>query len=418
MNPTIQSGMHPDAESLTAFAEQLLPAPERDQILAHMATCSRCREVVFLAQRALEEDQPEAAIVLKELPSARRTTWFDGWRWAWIPVAALATFIGVAVLQHSRHPAESAQMAVNSSRTDALQKTAPSSIAPPPKTAPTTNSASLKSEVTESAKPLAKRDEPVRQAEKEETKQLDEKKSVEQKDYGVLAGAAPAALPPGVSGGSSGSSGSMREMMAARKASPIGGPAAVNQFQQQNLAQQNLALQNSVMNAQNVPADANKKVVAPKAALGSASETVSVQADQVEGLPIPAPVSPAQVSSVPLTGEYHGTLSSAAAKLKAIEKITMPSGLGVLATASEANRVVALDTAGALFLSEDGGKTWQSIPSQWTGRALLVRTRPVGTEAGALRAPQTLRFELVNDKLQTWLSYDGRIWTAQPLPMK
>lgn len=409
MSPTVQSGMHPDAESLTAFAEQLLPAPERDQILAHMATCSRCREVVFLAQTALEADQPEAVPALKEAPATRRASWFDGWRWAWIPVAALATFIGVAVVQHFRHPAESAQMAVNSSRIDALQKTAPSSITHPPKAAPATNSASLKSEVTESAKQLGTRDEPVRQAGKEETKQLEERKAVEQKDYAALAGAAP--LSPGVSGGS------MQEMMSARaKASPTGGPAAANQFQQQNLAQQSFALQNSAMKAQNVPADADKKVVEPQPALGSASETVTVQADQVEVPPTPAP--PAGIPSVPLTGEYHGMLSSAAAKQKAIQKVILPSGLGVLATATEASRILALDTAGALFLSEDSGKKWQSISSQWTGRALLVRTRPVGTEGGALRAPQTLRFELVNDKLQTWLSYDGRTWTAQPLPIK
>ncbi|WP_348263319.1 zf-HC2 domain-containing protein [Telmatobacter sp. DSM 110680] len=408
MNPTIQSGMHPDAESLTAFAEQLLPAPERDQILAHMATCSRCREVVFLAQRALEEDQSEVVPTSKKAPTARRARWFDAWRWTWIPVAALATFMGLAVLQHFRHPAESTQMAVNKTPADALQKTVPSSIAPPAKTAATTNSATLNAEVVESAKPLTRRDEPVRQAGKEETKRLDEKKAVEQKGYAALAGAAP--LPPGVSGGS------MQEMLSARaKASPTGGPAAVNQFQQQSMAQQNLALQNSMMKAQNVPTD---KVVAPRAAaLGAASETVSVQADQVAVLPTPAPAS-SRVSSVPLTGEYHGTLSSAAAKQKAIQKIILPSGLGVLATASEASRIVALDTAGALFLSEDGGKNWQSIPSQWTGRALLVRTRPVGTEGGASRAPQILRFELVNDKLQTWLSYDGRIWTAQTLPLK
>ncbi len=61
MNPTAQSGMHPDAESLTAFAEQLLPAAERDQILMHMATCRRCREVVFLAQHARRSERSTSA---------------------------------------------------------------------------------------------------------------------------------------------------------------------------------------------------------------------------------------------------------------------------------------------------------------------------------------------------------------------
>jgi hypothetical protein len=304
-------------------------------------------------------------------------------------------------------------MAVNTPATDALQKTAPTSAATP-KAAPAMSSASLKSEDLLSAK----RDDAARQTAKDAGKELDEKKSAERNELAVVAGGAPVALAPKPSNES------IHGVISARaKVSSIGGPAAANQFQQQNLTQQNLdqqnlTLQNSAMNAQNVPLDANEKVVAPKAALGAASETVTVQADKTEIAPTPVLALPAQVSSAPLTSEYHGTLSSAAAKQKAIRKITLPSGLGVLATASEASRIVALDTSGALFLSEDDGKKWQSIQSQWTGKALIVRTRPVGAEAGALRAPQTLRFELVNDKLQTWFSYDGKTWTAQPLPVK
>lgn len=414
MNPTIQSGMHPDAERLTAFAEQELPPTERDQILAHMATCSRCREVVFLSQKAAEDEQPRAVLAAEEKPTKRRASWFYDWRWAWVPVAALAAFIGVAVLQHFRHPAESTQMAINSSTIDALQKAAPT-ISASPKAAPTMNSAPVKSEDVQSKLP-AKRDDVARQAGKDAVKQLEEKKSIERNELAVVAGGAPVtlALKP--------SDESIHGMISARtKASSIGGPAAANQLQQQNLEQQNLApqnltQQNPMLKAQNVPADADNKVVAPSAALGAASETVTVQADKIEPLPTPAPSSPARVSSIPLTDEYNGSLSSANAKQKVIRKITLPSGLGVLATASEARRIVSLDTAGALFLSEDGGKKWQLIQTQWTGRAMLVRTRPVGTEGGALRTPQTLRFELVNDKLQTWFSYDGKIWTAQLLP--
>ena len=85
--------------------------------------------------------------------------------------------------------------------------------------------------------------------------------------------------------------------------------------------------------------------------------------------------------------------------------------------ASAPNRAIALDTAGALFLSEDGGKHWQPIPTQWTGRPVLVRTRPLRTQPSALAGVQIMRFELVNDKLQTWVSIDGKLWTAQPLPL-
>jgi hypothetical protein len=40
---------HPDADLLTAFAEQALSVTERDGVLEHLALCGECREVVALA---------------------------------------------------------------------------------------------------------------------------------------------------------------------------------------------------------------------------------------------------------------------------------------------------------------------------------------------------------------------------------
>jgi hypothetical protein len=40
---------HPDADLLTAFAEQALSATERDGVLDHLALCGDCREVIALA---------------------------------------------------------------------------------------------------------------------------------------------------------------------------------------------------------------------------------------------------------------------------------------------------------------------------------------------------------------------------------
>src|SRR6267154_5355521 len=40
---------HPDADLLTAFAEQALSAPEREEVLHHLALCGNCREVLSLA---------------------------------------------------------------------------------------------------------------------------------------------------------------------------------------------------------------------------------------------------------------------------------------------------------------------------------------------------------------------------------
>jgi len=40
---------HPDADLLTAFAEQALSAPEREEVLHHLALCGNCREVLSIA---------------------------------------------------------------------------------------------------------------------------------------------------------------------------------------------------------------------------------------------------------------------------------------------------------------------------------------------------------------------------------
>src|SRR5208337_1413786 len=45
---------HPDADLLTAFAEQTLSAAERDSMLEHMALCGDCREVIALALPAAD----------------------------------------------------------------------------------------------------------------------------------------------------------------------------------------------------------------------------------------------------------------------------------------------------------------------------------------------------------------------------
>ena len=109
MNQAIQSGNHPDAESLNAFVEQALTGTEREQVLAHMATCGRCRQVVYLAQEAAGVEGDLAARVVSDdrgrdrAPSLKRQrNWLGGWRLAWIPVAALAGFVGFAVLQHGK----------------------------------------------------------------------------------------------------------------------------------------------------------------------------------------------------------------------------------------------------------------------------------------------------------------------------
>src|SRR5437868_13537435 len=97
MNPMTKPDSHPEADLLNAFAEHALPDAERARILAHMAGCPRCREVVYLAQAAAGPHPAPAAAVKAAPQGGWFSATFAKWRIAWIPVAALAATGAVVV---------------------------------------------------------------------------------------------------------------------------------------------------------------------------------------------------------------------------------------------------------------------------------------------------------------------------------
>jgi photosystem II stability/assembly factor-like uncharacterized protein len=92
---------------------------------------------------------------------------------------------------------------------------------------------------------------------------------------------------------------------------------------------------------------------------------------------------------------------------------TLPSKLGVLSTASAGKRMIAIDTRGSLFLSEDAGQHWQSVRAQWAGRAVLVKVRSTVGLHGELQKRTSAQFELTTDQLESWSSEDGKTWKLE-----
>jgi hypothetical protein len=88
------AGAHPDAGLLTAFAERALIAREREQVLAHLATCAECREVVALA--APEQPPAEEATV-----APRQAGWLTVPLMRWGAVAAAVAVVAVAVVMQA-----------------------------------------------------------------------------------------------------------------------------------------------------------------------------------------------------------------------------------------------------------------------------------------------------------------------------
>ncbi len=111
---------HPDADTLTAYVEQLLPAPERKLVLEHIAVCGDCREIVFLATpedalvsgpeaAGLEPVAPEAVS-----PSPARRLWFQtpGFGLA-ASIAAMAVAVTLVMeLPHKNQPFSSSPATV------------------------------------------------------------------------------------------------------------------------------------------------------------------------------------------------------------------------------------------------------------------------------------------------------------------
>src|ERR1700722_11400497 len=93
---------HPDADLLTAFAEQSLAAQERDHVLQHLALCGECRDVIVLALPA-----SDAAVLTGPVGASVRTArigWFS-WpalRWA-VVAAGILVVASVGIRQYSQH---------------------------------------------------------------------------------------------------------------------------------------------------------------------------------------------------------------------------------------------------------------------------------------------------------------------------
>ncbi len=115
---------HPSPDLLNAFVEQSLSDDENGVVLGHLASCSECREVIFLTSGVAEEELlalvrqlPELmaartpAKVLRVRPAAappqdgmqpgtkpRRQAPRRWWKWA-VPALAAVVVVGIAVLE-------------------------------------------------------------------------------------------------------------------------------------------------------------------------------------------------------------------------------------------------------------------------------------------------------------------------------
>lgn len=373
MNAHPQPGMHPDAEILSAFAEQALGKDEREQLLAHLAVCARCREVVALAQEAAEITAPVQAV-----RSASQSAWWRTWRLAWAPVAVLACMVTLAIVLHVRRVERETESA---RKAEAL---------PPHQQALAVTPAKPEAQV--SAAPQA----------------------------GPVAGKHPQ-VPPAPAASSPqdeaiAAFSSQTEQVAVANDKLTAGsqaPLAVGAPRTPSMSTEAAAWQQ-----QQAPLTAEQKKEIP--ANERRAWMMAAARPRAEG----GPVELAPPAPMPAPNAGGGLFAGA----RAARLAPLPSGKAAVSTASSGSMTVAVDAAGGVFRSEDRGVHWSPVLQQWSGQAVSVMTKPgAGSTAGASassepseEAPASavaiapeVTFEITNEKGQRWTSADGLVWTPE-----
>jgi hypothetical protein len=415
MNRLIQPIVHPDADLLNAFAERTLPEAEGVQVMAHLAECGRCREVVFLAQAAAESEAAAAIDIHAGVHAEAQPARAHGlpgllakWRIAWIPAAALAAVGGVVLWVQMRPAPTAVTVARNETKPLSSAVTARPAVAAP---AVTENQTAKSSARSENARPERK------------TAQVS---GTQRKDRGRE------------QSGSAVSAGEQRAPSEGSQATaaPVPAPAAVEAQPSAPSAQASLAATRwrppqqpaGLARAGASPAEPANPSGGP-AIISTHGTATPIESTAQTGLSNQV-IQPARLGFRPQP--LNGIMA-----LKLARHPRLPSGLNAVSSAAVFDRLLAVDLAGALFLSHDAGKNWELVTTQWTGKAMEVIAQPrspseaapaasdstaesrpaappAPTSAGPAAPPvPALLFRLVNDRHQTWVSADGKVWRPE-----
>ncbi|HEY1895075.1 MAG TPA: hypothetical protein VGG62_02335, partial [Terracidiphilus sp.] len=430
-----------------------------------------CREVVFLAQAAADADAaPPAAVTTESHPAKSGwvksgQTWgrvvFANWRISLIPAAALATAAGLLIWVQTKSAPPAATVAQVGP-----PSLAPSSIAPPvPPPAQAAAASAVPPVAVQHAQPKAARG--ARKNPPSETLSMNAPAAREEfsppapqlRDPDRFA--APRKLQsmaPQVTAGAP----------TIAPAVPASASAHANSQAAEKAKWPALASGQHDMNSDVI---SSLSIAAPPPPAPVPPNLVAVHGN----LMAPASAGPRPLAAEAATAgqmELAPQPVNGLAALRLTSHPRLPSGLNAVSSAAMLDRILAVDPDGAVFLSRDAAKHWDRVPVQWTGKAVFVQapprefyplnsaaqkdealhTSPVAAvsinpeppaQAPAVPSPPVesmkeaksataapgpppspanadaalpipgMLFKLINDRHQTWVSADGKIWRQQ-----
>ena len=408
MNTSSQHDFHPDAESLSAFAEQALGERERGQVLAHLAVCARCRQVVRLAQEAANAERVALAA---PRPATQPDAWWRRWRLVWVPAAVAASIAVASVSVYMRQSEQKTRTTEIAEQTAVSNEPAASNLpnaqaqlehakaAPMPaaREAARPTEQNAKREAAGATPNPSSHDIVATDAMSSQLGTMN-RAAIERNEAATTSGT----VKQGFVGGESTTEAYMPE-------------ASQTAWQQEQKQKKAAAATPRPMHAAQ-PAAPQSAGGADIDAAGSNTKQAAVSSGRLQTQEPPAARIAAQKQ-----------LQPAAIGAGAMKAVHLPSGLAAVSVAAAGHRTLAIDKAGTLFLSIDEGVHWEMVTRQWTGRLLLARTEIVNNTfaapsaesqegsssgAGAAASPVT-SFEILNDENQAWVSTDGETWVAQ-----
>jgi len=402
---------HPDADLLTAFAEQALSATERDGVLEHLSLCGDCRDVVALALPAEEIRLETNTFQASPLPAKVARNWlgaFTAPSLRWAVVAAGVVIIAGTLAVHSVRVNQARlmsskinpQVATNASPTTSFPHSPAPAMPSPIKQSPIDQSP-----IDHSVAMLATAKAPK--------PQMHASKKVK---TGGDVTPSPHAQPPLMLAGNEGAPASAGKVSAA--------PAQLGANETVEVAAGSAGVQvetssasENVLMAQNDTPSDTPPVIKAKPVVGTGSETNRSQEAASPGPSAPLPLqgrnmmsraASARPASQPAANSVSWTITAGALQRSLDGGLTWQNAMHtnhpLLCFANREQEVWTGGQAGVLFHSADSGLTWTAVQP-------TVKARQLTSDITNIELRGRLEIFVSTVSNEVWRSPDGgRTW--------
>jgi hypothetical protein len=396
----IEERKHLEADLLAAFAENALSRDEREMVLMHLADCKDCRELLYLAQDGLPEEQ-----VVTVAPQVQSRQWWFTWRSALVAACLLVT-VSVVTWQVYLRMQPASEMVAKVTHEAPVQQTMMNEAVK--------NSSVSPQETKAAIAPVAK---------SVTTSESGAGGDFRKRSQSPQRAAAGSSFSYGA-GNVPTTSGQVTTQPEVAQ-SPV--PESYKVLAPHPLISDEHKMSDAELAQRHQLHQLQAAEVRHQDAISSASLSAAVAPQQKamrkESFDAAAPVPsatgtsggavgyapPSSASGFTATWDRSAlpTQGASANSYEIARPSKLPGGSRELNRVTVGTRQLALDESGRLFVSTDQGASWREIHKQWSGNATMLMVAPKGSPVAASQGGSGDVVELWNAANQAWMSTDG-----------